>query len=167
MRPYLFALIREAASLQAVLEPVIAALGYELLGCVYVPQRGGAILRVYIDSPAGITVTDCERASRQLSAVLDVEDLIAGRYSLEVSSPGVDRPLFTREHFERFIGAKATIRLQIPVGNHKHFKGLILEVTQDAVIVEVADEKLVLPFTNIVRANLLPEYERKSKGKKT
>src|SRR6185312_2141027 len=120
--------VRDTAALQELLAPTTAALGYELLGCVYVPQGRQAILRVYIDSPEGITVDDCERVSRQLGAVLDVEDPIRGYYALEVSSPGMDRPLFTLAHFQRFIGAKVNIRLHMPVGERKHFKGVIAAV---------------------------------------
>lgn len=158
--------MRDTAALQAALEPVTAALGYEFLGCICVPQKREVIVRVYIDSPNGITLSDCERVSRQLSAVLDVEDLIPGHYTLEVSSPGLDRPLFTLTHFGQFVGAKTVIRLRVPMGTHKHFKGVILGVTATEVMLEVGGEELIVPLTNIVRANLLPNYENTLKRKK-
>ena len=106
---------RDKTALQNILAPSIEALGYELWGFVYVPQSRYSVLRVYIDSDKGITVSDCERVSRQLSAVLDVEDPLPGAYSLEVSSPGLDRPLFTLAHFERYLGAGVNVRVHVPV----------------------------------------------------
>ena len=91
-------------NIQAIVEPVVTSLGYELVGVEFLMQGHSGLLRVYIDDEDGIQVNDCQRVSHQLSGVLDVEDVIKGKYQLEVSSPGLDRPLFTAEHFERFQG---------------------------------------------------------------
>lgn len=149
--------MRDKTTLEKIIAPTIAALGYELLGCVYIPSAKSAVLRVYIDSVNGIMIADCERVSRQVSAVLDVEDPLAGKYFLEVSSPGLDRPLFTLDHFRRFIGEEVNIRLHTMINNRKHVKGLLTGVEEDNVIVALENEKFILPFSNILKANLVHE----------
>lgn len=150
-------------TLQALLEPSITALGYELWGMAYIPQGHRSLLRIYIDSPHGITVEDCERVSRQVSAVLDVEDPINGTYMLEVSSPGMDRPLFTLAQFQRFVGSQVNMRLHAAVDNQKNFKGYLVEVTGNQVVIGTEDKKIVIEFTNIAKANVLPEFTSKRK----
>jgi ribosome maturation factor RimP len=115
-------------ALQGLLTPTVEALGYELWGCTYMPRGKYGLLRVYIDSTEGIHLTDCERVSRQISAVLDVEDPILNAYTLEVSSPGLDRPLFTAEQFHRYIGAKVQIRLHALVDNRRNLQGILQAV---------------------------------------
>jgi ribosome maturation factor RimP len=154
---------RDTTQLQTIIAPSIEALGFEFVGCLYVPQGRYAVLRIYIDNQDGITVDDCEQVSRQVSAVLDVEDPIKGAYTLEVSSPGLDRPLFTREHYKRFIGKKAHIRLHVPLENRRNFTGIIQEVVDDNVIIQAEDEKFTLALNNIARANLEPEVNFKKK----
>lgn len=148
---------KEFAELQALIVPQVTSLGYEFVGCIYFPQGRHAILRVYIDSVNGVTVDDCERVSRQISAMLDVEDPITGTYTLEVSSPGLDRPLFTREHYMRFLGAKVHIRLHAPMDNRRQFKGQLLNVMDDNIVMECEGKEFALPLANIARANLIPE----------
>lgn len=152
---------KDISSLQALLEPTVTALGYELLGCVYVPQGRRGLLRVYIDSAHGIQIADCEKVSRQISAVLDVEDPITGAYTLEVSSPGLNRPLFKLAHFEKLIGAMVNIRLHIPLNNRKQFRGLLQAVEGDIVIVKIDDQEFKLPFASIAKANLLVDISAK------
>lgn len=149
---------KDSLALQAIIEPTVVAMGYELLGCLYLPQGRFGILRLYIDSPSGITVDDCEAVSRQVSAVLDVEDPIASHYSLEVSSPGLDRPLFSKAHYERFIGEQVYIRLDVPLENRRNFKGVLRAVEGEDVIVDVDGKAYSIPLNRIVRANLLPNY---------
>lgn len=151
------------SAVQTLITPTIEALGYELVGCVYIPQGRHAVLRIFIDSPNGIMLEDCEQVSRQVSALLDVEDPITGAYNLEVSSPGLDRPLFTPAQFMRFKGEKANIRLNIPVANRRHFKGVIQNVSDDSVVLETEEGEMVLAFNNIARANLVPEENIKKK----
>lgn len=151
----------DVSTLQQLLAPSVVALGYELLGCVYISQGRHTVLRIYIDSPNGITVEDCERVSRQLSAVLDVEDPISGTYSLEVSSPGIDRPLFTREHFLRVLGEQVNIKLHVPVDNRRHFRGQLINVVDDNVVVNVDSQEFALPLANIAKANLLAQKDMK------
>ena len=135
------------------LGPTVAALGYELVGVEHLTGRP-AVLRVYIDREAGITVEDCERVSRQVSAVLDVEDPIAGNYTLEVSSPGVDRPLFEPEHFQRFAGEAVRIRLATLVEGRRKLNGVLRGMDGDQVLVEADGETFRLPWETIAKANL-------------
>lgn len=146
------------ATIQAIIEPAVAILGYELVGCELIRQGRRSLLRVFLDSPNGITIDDCERASRQIAAVMDVEDPITGEYDLEVSSPGMERPLFTLEHYQRFIGSKARIKLQIPQNGRRNYLGVITGVEAENIIVEGDGQRWELPFALIEKANLEPDY---------
>jgi ribosome maturation factor RimP len=113
---------------------------------------------VYIDHQNGITIDDCERVSHQLSGLLDVEDLVRGQYNLEVSSPGLDRPLFTIEHFEQFRHQKAKVKLSLPIEGRRKFTGIIHGVKDGNVVLEVDEQQIELPFNTIEKANLVPEF---------
>lgn len=139
-----------------IIEPVLTAMGYELVGVEYVVQGGRPTLRVYIDAPAGITLDDCQRVSNQVSALLDVEDPVDTAYNLEVSSPGLDRPLFEAKHFVQFIGRLAKIRMKSLVEGRRKFTGVILGVQDGDVIILENDQKVVLPLANIEKAHLVP-----------
>ena len=142
--------------LLAMLEPTVEGLGYELVDLeVKVGGRNG-LVRVFIDQPDGIGLDDCEAVSRQVSAVLDVEDPIPGQYTLEVSSPGLDRPLTKREHFERFAGAEVRIRLRTPIEGRRNFRGAIRAVHEDSIDVEVDGQLHSLPIAAIASARLVP-----------
>jgi len=149
--------MKNAQALQELLTPTITAMGYELWGCLYIPQGRHALLRIYIDSENGITVDDCELVSRQVSAVLDVEDPITGAYSLEVSSPGLDRPLFTKAQFNQFVGAKINVRLHLPIENRRHISGYLNSVVGDEIFVKVNEQEFKVALTNIAKAHVLPE----------
>lgn len=150
-----------ARASEKLLQPIEAAvrgLGYELVGVEHLPQGRHSVLRVYIDTAAGVTVDDCERVSRQVSGVLDVEDLVRGHYVLEVSSPGLDRPLFTAEHFSRFAGQKVKLRLSLPLEGRRNFTGVLQGVRDGDVLVTVDDgEELRFALDNIEQARLVPE----------
>ena len=118
-------------NMQRPIESAVQGLGYELVGVEYLPQGRRSLLRVYIDTPGGVTVDDCERVSHQVSGVLDVEDPIRGQYVLEVSSPGLDRPLFTAEHFQRFAGSRVRLRTSPPLDGRRNFSGLIISSERD------------------------------------
>jgi len=149
------------AKLQALIQPAVESLGYELVGVEYLPQGKHSLLRIYIDRDAGITLDDCEKVSHQLSGVLDVEDAVHGHYSLEVSSPGLDRPLFTVEQFERFSGQRVKLKLAVPLNGRKKLKGVIQGVNNGNIELEVDDEPpgeqhFSVPFSSIEKANLIP-----------
>jgi ribosome maturation factor RimP len=139
--------------LKELVGPTVAALGYELVGVEYV-SAGQATVRLYIDREAGISLEDCERVSRQVGAVLDVEDPIAGNYNLEVSSPGLDRPLFEPEHFRRFAGEPVRIRLATLVEGRRKLTGVLRGMEGDQVLVEADGETFRLPLETIAKANL-------------
>ncbi len=147
----------KAAALSERLAPLVRTMGYELLGCEYRTQGRFSVLRVYIDSEAGITLTDCSRVSEQLSAILDVEDPIRGRYSLEVSSPGVDRPLFEIAQYEKQIGKRLKIRTFAPIQNQRNFAGVLLRVEGSDICLLVGAEERTLPFSDIEKANVVAD----------
>ena len=152
----------KAQQLDELLEPVVSSMDFEFVGLEYISQGRHSILRIYIDSDRGISVDDCADVSRQLSAVLDVEDPIATEYTLEVSSPGLDRPLFKLDQYERFAGEEVkfkTLRPQLDNGQRK-FKGTIESVDKENqnIIFMVDGEQLVVPFTDIDKANIIAKF---------
>lgn len=136
--------------------PAIEALGLELWGIEQLQQGRSVTLRIFIDCLSGVTVDDCARVSRQVSAILDVEDPIHGEYTLEVSSPGIDRPLFTLQQFERFLGAEVNIRLRVPVDGRRRFRGVIEKVLADKVVLQVEGNAYEMFHADIERAGLAP-----------
>ena len=144
--------------LQQLLAPAVSALGYELMGVERNQSGRHCLLRVYIDQEAGITIEDCEKVSHQVSGILEVEDPIKSAYTLEVSSPGLDRPLFTRAHFERFIGHEIKLRLSKPLNNRRVFNGLLHNVIDDDIIMIVDGVNYQLTLANIEKANLVAKY---------
>lgn len=150
---------RKATGLQDILVPVVTGMGYEFVGLELLAQGCHTLLRVYIDSADGINVDDCGKVSQQLSGVLDVEDPIQGHYTLEVSSPGLDRPLFTAEHFERFAGSEVKIRLHAPVeGGRKRFTGILKGLRGEEVLVEADGMEYAFPLDSIDKANIIPQW---------
>lgn len=146
------------ANVQNLVVPVVESLGYELVGVEFLAQGHNGLLRVYIDSEDGITLDDCQKVSHQLSGVLDVEDVIRGHYNLEVSSPGLDRPLFAPEHFERFAGQQVKLRLAVPTQGRRNLRGVLLGMSDGNVRLRVDGEDMMVPFSAIDRANLVPEF---------
>ena len=145
--------------LNALLTPLIGDLGLELVGIEFSPGRGGSLLRVYVDAPGRpVTIDDCERASREISALLDVNDPVAGRYTLEVSSPGLDRPLFTPEQFARFVGQAVKINVNLPLDGRRRFHGTIRDVEGDRIVIEQDGEPVTIAHANVAKARLAPDY---------
>jgi ribosome maturation factor RimP len=146
--------------LQTLLEPVIEDLGYELVGVEYLPNPKNRVVRIFIDrDPEGIGVEDCERVSREVSALMDVEEPVPGQYTLEVSSPGVERPLFTGAHFARFTGESASVQMAVPVENRRRFKGVIVAADDRAVTLNVDGQSYELAVADMARAHLAPDLE--------
>jgi len=139
------------------LEPVVGGLGYELWELEYVTRPGGGLLRVYIDSDAGIGLDDCERVSRAVSAVMDQADPIAAAYTLEVSSPGLDRVLRTQRHFARCIDALVRVELSTPLNGRKRFSGRLMSVQPGQITLQVDDDRVELPIEAIHKARVVPE----------
>ena len=133
-------------------------LGYELIGVEYVPAGSRTVLRLYIDASEGVTLEDCEQVSRQVSALLDVEDPIPGHYTLEVSSPGIDRPLLTPEHYRRFAGEDVRISLGAPLDGRRRFRGRLLGLSDAGeVLLEEDGEERRIPLHEVRKANLTPK----------
>lgn len=139
------------------LDPVVQGMGYELVGVEFDGHQ--RTLRVYIDRPEGITLDDCSAVSYQLSGVLDVEDPIPGRYQLEVSSPGMDRPLFTRAHFERFAGEVVRLQLNRPLEGRRRFKARLQGVEGDEILLQDEDKLIRIPYESIEKARLVPAFD--------
>jgi ribosome maturation factor RimP len=146
------------ADLRKLLEPGVSAMGFELVDVEMAGSHHSPTLRVYIDSPRGVNVDDCAKVSRQLSALLDVEDPLPGQYTLEVSSPGLDRPLVKPEDFRRFVGETVKVKMQQPVLGRRNFSGRLVEVAADHVVVEVDKEIFNLAFDDMERARLVPRF---------
>ena len=137
-----------------VIEPVVTGLGYELVGAEFGQAENGVTLRVYIDKPDGIVMEDCAAVSRQLNAVLDVEDTIKTAYLLEVSSPGVDRPLFTEDHFAVQKGEEIRVRMADGVAGRRNFKGELVSVKDGIATVEVDGIDYELPINDVEQAHV-------------
>jgi len=144
--------------LQELLQGSVEDLGCELWGIEC--QRIGRYLtvRLFIDKEGGVTVEDCADVSRQVSAVLDVEDPIADKYNLEVSSPGLDRPLFTLNQFERYLGQEILLHLRIPVADRRKWQGQLAKIENDMITLIVDGKEQVLAFGNIQKANVVPKF---------
>jgi len=163
----------KATDISNLLSPTVQALGLELLGVEYLPSPGGATLRLYIDIPPGeavgdsetprmVGIEDCEAVSREVSAQLDVEDPISGNYTLEVSSPGVDRPLFTPAQFARFLGEQVKIGLKLPQDGRRRLQGRIAAVEGERIELDVETkpepQRVSVDFDNIEKARLVPDW---------
>lgn len=143
--------------IQQLLQPVVTESGYELWGCEYISQGKHSLLRVYIDKPGGIDITDCQQVSTQISALLDVEDPIPGNYSLEVSSPGIPRPLFYKEQYQRYIGCDVQLKLYKPLNGSRKINASILSVNDNSVILKADDVEQEIQLSQIVKAYLTGE----------
>ncbi|NKC13544.1 MAG: ribosome maturation factor RimP [Gammaproteobacteria bacterium] len=142
--------------LTGLLHPSIQMLGYEFVGLEY--HAGGAgMLRIYIDQPGGVTIDDCADVSHQVSGVLDVEDPIATAYTLEVSSPGVFRPLMKAEHYKRFAGERVKVELESSHEGRRRFRGTLIELVDDTVVIEEEGARFEFPLSMVARATLDPE----------
>jgi ribosome maturation factor RimP len=149
-------------ALMRLLEPPIEALNYELVDVEFAQAGRGGVLRIFIDrraedSSLGITVDDCANVSHAVSQVLEIQDPIKGHYTLEVSSPGFDRILRTRAHFERFVGERIFAELKLPIDGRRRFVGVLKSIAEDAIVVEVDGKAHSLPLERIQKARLRPE----------
>ena len=154
----------KAKQIANLLSPTVQALGLELLGAEYLPAPGSATLRLYIDVPEAelatrmVNIEDCEAVSREVSAQLDVEDPITGNYTLEVSSPGIDRPLFTLAHFVRHQGESAKVVLRIPQEGRRRLQGAIIRIEGNGIVFLVDNAEMTVAFENVDKARLMPDW---------
>jgi ribosome maturation factor RimP len=150
--------------LDTLINTTVTGLGYELWGYEYRPQKESALLRVFIDADAGITVDDCGRVSHQLGTALDVEDLIPVAYILEVSSPGLDRVLFIPAHYTRYLGKQIKVRTRLPVEKRRNFVGKLVDVNDARISVEVEGVVFEIPYDMIDRGRLVLDVQPQRKG---
>ena len=154
----------KADQIAELLSPTVSALGLELLGIEYLPAPGGATVRLYIDMPQAdaetrhVGIEDCEAVSREVSAQLDVEDPITGNYTLEVSSPGLDRPLFGAAQFARFVGESAKVVLKLPQDGRRRLQGKISRVEGSTIVFALDAGEFVVDAANIEKARLMPDW---------
>lgn len=158
----------KATTITALLAPTVEALGLELLGAEYLPTPGSAVLRLYIDRPGtdlaaeadgqGVSIEDCEAVSREVSAQLDVEDPISSQYTLEVSSPGIDRLLFAPDQYTRFLGENAKVGLKLPQDGRRRLTGRIASVEGERIVFEVDGQPIEVAFDNIDKARIVPDW---------
>lgn len=149
---------RQEQKLTELLRPTVEANGFELLGLEIVQAGRHSTLRIYIDHTDGVNVENCALVSREVSAILDVEDPIQAEYSLEVSSPGLDRPLFTPAHYAAVVGQKVEVKLAIPQDGRRKFKGMLTAIEDDMLIVEVDGKPYRLLMDNIDKANVVAVF---------
>ena len=145
------------------LEPVVNGMGFDLIEIEHFPNPKHGVLRLFIDKPAGsesegVVIEDCSAVSRQVSALLDVEDPIRGKFNLEVSSPGLDRPLRRLQDFQRFTGSLVKLKTVMPLEGQRNFKGRLLEASEDVLVIETDAEEISLPMSSIEKARIVPEY---------
>ena len=145
--------------LTELLKPVVESMGFDFWGLEFMPQGRRSLLRIFIDHADGITVDHCAQVSRQISAVMDVEDPIEQEYVLEVSSPGMDRPLFTLEQFKQYANHIIELRLRMPFEGRRKFKGQLIGVEQEDVVLVVDDHEYLLPVELIEKANVVPQFK--------
>ncbi|HET8731279.1 MAG TPA: ribosome maturation factor RimP [Moraxellaceae bacterium] len=150
------AVSKKVESLIAMLAPAVEAVGFELWGLEFFQQGRHSVVRLYIDGPEGVGVDDCAAVSHQVSGVLDVEDPITGEYTLEVSSPGWDRPLFTLPQFARFVGSEVSVRLASPLNGRRKYKGIVQRTTDSDVELLVDGAAVLIPFAAIDKAHVEP-----------
>ena len=151
----------------ALIEPLLTTLGFELVDLEFAAGRGHSQLRVFIDRPAGVGLDDCEQCSRELAALLDVHDPIPSAYTLEVSSPGLDRVLRTPAQFARFAGTKVTVELLVPRAGRRRYTGRLQAAGADRVEVDVDGEMVSASYAEILRARLVPEWpDNSSRGRR-
>lgn len=142
------------------LRPAVEEVGKELLGVEFISAGNQSVLRLFIDHENGIDVDDCAEVSRQVGAILDVEDPISSEYNLEVSSPGLDRPLFDLPHFQAVIGETINVKLSIPLNGRRKFKGILEAIENDTLIVTLDNQEFELVFSNIDKANLVHNFDK-------
>lgn len=139
------------------ISPILAGTPFELVGVECVGGGKHTVVRIYIDKPGGITIDDIAELSRQISVVFDVEEPISGHYTLEVSSPGLQRPLFTPAQFMSQVGQKITVKTSLALGNRQNFKGVLIKADDDGIEMEVDEQSISLKYNEIDKSKVIPD----------
>jgi len=149
---------QEHTHLWELFEPVVEGMGYDLIEIEHFPNPKHGVLRLYIDKANGVNIDDCTEVSRQISALIDVEDPVRGKFNLEVSSPGMDRPLRKLRDFQRFTGSLVSLKTAVPMDGQRNFKGKLLQATEEVVVIETDTEEISIPMRSIDKARIVPEF---------
>jgi len=147
------------AQIAELIRPTVEAMGSELWGIEYLTQGKHSTLRIFIEKESGVGIDDCEQVSRQVSALMDVEDPIGNAYTLEVSSPGLDRLLFEKAHFEAYLGSLVKVRLRMNYEGRRNFKGRLTAIENDEIVLRQDQEEFVFPLETLDRAQVVPEFK--------
>lgn len=147
------------STLESLIEPAVSSLGCELWGIDYRPFGKSALLRVFIDKEGGVSLDDCTDVSYQVSGVLDVEEPISAAYTLEVSSPGIERPLLRPEHYQKYVGHEIKVRCKWPVAERRKFLGPIVSSTESEVVLQEGSETVTIPLDAISKARLVVSFD--------
>ncbi len=150
---------KKEQELETLLTPTVTGLGLRVWGVEYLGQGKHSMLRIYIDRDEGVTIDDCEAVSKQVSELLDVEEVLTSSYTLEVSSPGMDRLLFKPEQYAESIGETVDVRLNYPFEGRRRFVGALTSLKNDEVVVLVEDAEFLIPLSNVQRARIVPRFE--------
>jgi ribosome maturation factor RimP len=149
---------QEHTHLWELFEPVVEGMGYDLIEIEHFPNPKHGVLRLYIDKADGVNIDDCTEVSRQISALIDVEDPVRGQFNLEVSSPGMDRPLRKLRDFQRFTGSQVSLKTAVPMDGQRNFKGKLLQATEETVVIETDTEEISIPMRSIDKARIVPQF---------
>jgi ribosome maturation factor RimP len=149
---------RDQTHLWELFEPVVSGMGYELIEIEHFPNPKHGVLRLYIDKEGGVNVEDCSSVSRQISALIDVEDPVSGQFNLEISSPGLDRPLRRVKDFQRFTGSLVKIKTVVPMDGQRNFKGRLLKADEEVLVIETDTEEISMPMSAVDKARVVPEF---------
>lgn len=146
----------EIPELETTIDAAVTAAGFELVNCSLSSIGRTKVIRVFIDAPNGISIDDCQKVSRQINAVLEVSDAFSGDYTLEVSSPGMDRALVKPEHYQRFLGSRVKIKLRHDMEGRRNFTGELISANAETISLQVDKKIFELPLSNIEKANIVP-----------
>ena len=149
----------------AILEPVVSGMGFDFVGTEQVNRDGAKVLCVYVNKTGGVNLDECADISHQIGGVLDVEDIMAARYRLEVSSPGLEQPLFTPEQFQDCLGKKLSVKLSVMRDKQRRFTGFLTSATSEEIVLQLDDEAKTLAYADMAKAHIVYEFEQKTRQK--
>jgi ribosome maturation factor RimP len=155
---YMFVAEKVTDRVTALVEPVIEEMGFELVDVEFLTDRGRKVLRIYVDAEGGITLDECVEVSREIGTLIDLEDMVPDQYVLEVSSPGLDRPLKKEKDFAAAVGRRVKVKMKKPVGRRRNFTGILESFENSVIILQVDNRNVSLPLKEVERARVVYEF---------